>query len=130
MAVLFPVFKEISTQFSIAAVLVCILTNSVRGFQEVFIRNWRPVCNVVGDAIFGAEFAPFPSPLPPASGGAGRVISLPALLRTCLDRLFCEQPAVCSGRLIFSLSLAIPQFKLVTQKLPPIVLRAQAGSLP
>ena len=32
MAVLFPVFKEISTLFSIVAVLVCIPTNSVRGF--------------------------------------------------------------------------------------------------
>ena len=31
-AVLFPVFKGISTQFSIVAVLVCIPTNSVRGF--------------------------------------------------------------------------------------------------
>ena len=32
MAVLFPVFKEISTLFSIVAVLVCIPTNSVKGF--------------------------------------------------------------------------------------------------
>ena len=32
MAILFPGFKEISTLFSIAAVLVCIPTNSVRGF--------------------------------------------------------------------------------------------------
>ena len=32
MAVLIPVLKEISTLFSIAAVLVCIPTNSVRGF--------------------------------------------------------------------------------------------------
>ena len=32
MAVLFPVFQEISTLFSIVAVLVCIPTNSVRGF--------------------------------------------------------------------------------------------------
>ena len=32
MAVLFPVFKGISTLFSIAAVLGCIPTNSVRGF--------------------------------------------------------------------------------------------------
>ena len=31
-AVLFPVFKGISTLFSIVAVLVCIPTNSVRGF--------------------------------------------------------------------------------------------------
>ena len=30
---------------------------------------------MVGDAIFGAEFAPFPSPLPPASGRAGPVRS-------------------------------------------------------
>ena len=33
MAVLFPVFKGISTLFSIVAVLVCIPTNSVRGFS-------------------------------------------------------------------------------------------------
>ena len=32
MAVLFPVFKGIATLFSIVAVLVCIPTNSVRGF--------------------------------------------------------------------------------------------------
>ena len=32
MAVLFPVFREISTLFSIVAVPVCIPTNSVRGF--------------------------------------------------------------------------------------------------
>ena len=31
-AVLFPVFKGISTLFSIVAILVCIPTNSVRGF--------------------------------------------------------------------------------------------------
>src|SRR5574340_874406 len=31
-AVLFPVFEGISTLFSIVAVLVCIPTNSVRGF--------------------------------------------------------------------------------------------------
>ena len=32
MGVIFPVFKGISTQFSIVAVLVCIPTSSVRGF--------------------------------------------------------------------------------------------------
>ena len=32
MALLFPVFEGISTLFSIVAVLVCIPTNSVRGF--------------------------------------------------------------------------------------------------
>ena len=80
------------------------------------IRNWRPVCSAVGGAVLGAEPAPFPSSLPPASGGAGPVRSLPALLWTCSVPLFCERPAVCSGRLIFSLSLAVPQFKLVTHK--------------
>ena len=35
MAVLFPVFSEISTLFSIAAVLVCIPTNGVRGFPFI-----------------------------------------------------------------------------------------------
>ena len=33
---------------------------------------------------------------------------------SCSVPLFCELPAVCSGRLIFSLSLAIPQFKLLS----------------
>ena len=33
MAALFPVFQEIDTLFSIVAVLICILTNSVRGFH-------------------------------------------------------------------------------------------------
>ena len=39
MAVLFPVFQEISTLFSIAAVLVCIPTNSVRGFPFLHILS-------------------------------------------------------------------------------------------
>ena len=42
---------------------------------SLLVRNWRPVCSVVGGAISGAEFAPFPSPLPPASGGDGPVCS-------------------------------------------------------
>ena len=33
------------------------------------VRDWQPVCSLVGDALSGAEFAPFPSPMPPASGG-------------------------------------------------------------
>ena len=27
--------------------------------QDVLVRNWKPVCSLVGDAISGAEFAPF-----------------------------------------------------------------------
>ena len=71
---------------------------------------------MVGDAVLGADPAPFLSPLPPASSGTELVCSLRALLWTCSDPLFCERPAVCSGRLIISLSLAVPQFKMVTQK--------------
>ena len=94
----------------------------------------------LGDAVLGADPARFPSPLPPASGGAGPVRSLRALLWTCSEPLFCEWPAVCSGRLIFSLSLAIPQFKLVTHKSslrlssghsgPVLTLSNAAGSSP
>ena len=55
-------------------------------------------------------------PLSPTPCGAGPVRSLRSLLWTCSEPLFCERPAVCLGRLIFSFSLAIPQFKLVTHK--------------
>ena len=104
------------------------------------IRNWRPVCSAVGDAVLATEPAPFLSPLPPASGGAGPVLGLRALLWTCSVPLFCEQPAVCSGRLIFSLSFAIPQFKLESHKSslrlssghsgPVLTLSSAAGSSP
>ena len=91
--------------------------STIQNLRKSLVRNWRPVCSAVGDVVLGAEPAPFPSPLPPASGGAGPVRSLRwALLWTCSVPLFCERPAVCSGRLIFSLSFAVPQFMLVTHK--------------
>ena len=61
--------------------------------------------------------SPPPCLLPPAGWDwARQVHSRLAFLWTCSDPLFCEQPAVCSSRLIFSLSFAIPQFKLVSHK--------------
>ena len=68
------------------------------GSQEVFRQDPGPVCRVGGCGFSGAEFAPFPSPclLPPV--GMGRLfcgVSVP---------LFCEPPAVCSGRLTFPCS--------------------------
>ena len=61
-----------------------------------------------------------PFPVPPASslwrGWAGLKPVLRGLPWTCSVPLFCEQPAVCSGWLIFSLSFAVPHFKLVTHK--------------
>ena len=49
---------------------------TIENLRKSLVRNWRPVCSAVGDAVLGAEPAPFPSPLPPASGGAGPVCSL------------------------------------------------------
>ena len=73
------------------------------GLRKSLDRNRGPVCSVGGGGFSGAEFSPFPSPLPPTSSWDG-----PALLWSFSVPLFCEPPAVCSGRLIF---LAIPQFK-------------------
>ena len=49
-----------------------------------------PVCSVGGGGFSGAEFAPFPSPLPPTSSGDGA-----ALFWSFSVPLFCEPPAVC-----------------------------------
>ena len=40
------------------------------------VRNWEPVCSLVGGALSGAEFAAFPSPLPHASGPVCSWLSL------------------------------------------------------
>ena len=56
-------------------------------------------------AVSGAEFAPSPSPclLPPASSSL-----------ELLSRFVLQMAGSVSGWLIFSLSLAIPQFKLLS----------------
>ena len=54
----------------------------IQNLRRSLIRNWRPVCSAVGDAVLGAKPAPLPSPLPPASRGVGAVRSLGALLWT------------------------------------------------
>ena len=92
--------------------------STIQNLRKSLVRNWEPVCSLVGDAVFGAEFAPFPSPLPPASVGewAGPQLASssleflsPSFLlwtgRQCVSA-FCQ--------LILSLSLAIPQFKLLS----------------
>ena len=57
------------------------------GSQEVFRQEPGPVCRVGGRGFSGAEFAPFPSPLPPTSSEDG-----PALLWSFSVPLFCEPP--------------------------------------
>ena len=56
------------------------------GSQEVFRQDPGPVCRVGGGGFSGAEFAPFPSPLPPSSSGVGA-----ALLWSFSVPLFCER---------------------------------------
>ena len=51
MALLFPVFLRISTLFSIVAVLVCIPTNSVRGFP--FLHTLSRLLDSVGEGEGG-----------------------------------------------------------------------------
>ena len=41
------------------------------GLRKSLDRNRGPVCSVGGGGFSGAEFAPFPSPLPPTSSGDG-----------------------------------------------------------
>ena len=65
--------------------------------------------------VSGAEFAPFPSPLPPASGG-GWASPLQASSSLELLSPFVLQTACSVFRPVnfLSLSLAIPQFKLLS----------------
>ena len=78
--------------------------STIQNLSKSLDRAQRPFCSVGGGGFSGAEFSPFPSPLPPTSSGDG-----PALLWSFSVPLFCEPQVVCSGQLIFS--LAIPQFK-------------------
>ena len=43
--------------------------STIQNLRKSLVRNWKPVYSLVGDALSGAQFAPFPSPLPPASSG-------------------------------------------------------------
>ena len=75
--------------------------------RKSLVRSWRPVCSLVGDAISGAEFAPFPSSLFPASGGgwAGpqpassslELLSLSFVPKQCRP-LLSIQPTLAGGR--------------------------------
>ena len=93
------------------------------GLRKSLDRNRGPVCSVGGGGFSRAEFAPFPSPLPPSSSGDGV-----ALLWSFSVPLFCEPPAVCSGRLIFP---RCPQFKRApsdcSQGLRPVLTLSNAA---
>ena len=61
--------------------------STIQNLRKSLVRNWKPVCSLVGDALSGAKFAPFwlwlapASPLHPA--GDGPVRSQLALLWYC-----------------------------------------------
>ena len=42
--------------------------STIQNLRKSLVRSWKPVCRLVGGAVSGAKFAPFPSPVPPASG--------------------------------------------------------------
>ena len=43
--------------------------STIQNLRKSLVGDWKPVCSLVGDAISGATFDPFPSPWSPASGG-------------------------------------------------------------
>ena len=48
---------------------------TIQNLRRSLIRNWRPVCSVVGDSVLVAEPALFPSPLPQAGLGRSTAVS-------------------------------------------------------
>ena len=47
--------------------------STIQNLRKSLVRNWKPVCSLVGDALSGAEFAPFRpgAHLPPSSCPGG-----------------------------------------------------------
>ena len=68
--------------------------STIQNLRKPLVRNWKPVCSLVGDAVSGAEFASFPSPLPPDSGGGWASPQLTSSCLVLLSPLFCKPPAV------------------------------------
>ena len=80
--------------------------STIQNLRKALIRNWSPVCSLVGGALSGAEFAPFPSPLPPVSGrgwagppparSALELLSLSVVPKQC-HPLLSVQPLLAGG---------------------------------
>ena len=67
---------------------------TIQNLRTSLVRNWKPVCSLVGDALSGAEFAPFRLLLAPASpflqqGMGGSTAGYNSSL-VLLSPLFCE----------------------------------------
>ena len=88
--------------------------STIQNLMKSLVRNWEPVCSVVGGAVSGAKSTPFPSPLSPASSGGWAHLPPASSSLELLSPFVLRTSAVCLGWLVFSLSLAIPQFKLLS----------------
>ena len=94
--------------------------STTHNLRKSLVRNWEPVCSLVGDAVSLAEFAPFPSPLPPASGGgwAGPPPASSSLELLSLSFVLPMARSVWLAPFLpvnfLCLSLAIPQLKLLS----------------
>ena len=84
--------------------------STIQDLRKSLVRSWRPVCSLVRVPSLRLSLPLSPLPLPPAFSGGWASPRQPALLLNCSIPLFCGRPA----EWIFSLSLAIPQFKLVS----------------
>ena len=70
--------------------------STIQNLRKSLVRNWKPVCSLVGCALSGAQFAPFylwlalASPLPPAFGGGWASLQPASSSLVLLSPLFCE----------------------------------------
>ena len=71
--------------------------STIQNLRKSLVRNWEPVCSLVGGAISGSEFAPFPSPRLLPLAGDGPVLRRLALLWNCSVFLLFLSNAACSS---------------------------------
>ena len=99
--------------------------STIQNLRKSLVRNWKPVCSLVGDTLSGAEFAPFRLWLSPTclSAPGGRWASLlpassPLVLAQSFAHFLWESSLslfLSLSSFSFSLSLAIPQFVFLSQ---------------
>ena len=89
--------------------------STIQNLRRSLIRNWRPVCSAVGMRSLGLNLPLSPPPylLPPA--GLGRSVAC-ELFSGLAHGPFVLRLAGSVFGLVNLLSLAVPQFKLVTHK--------------
>ena len=87
--------------------------STIQNLRKSLVRNWEPVCSLVGGAVSGAEFAPFPSP-PCLRWGWDGLQPASSSLELFSPFVLQVTGSVFGPVNFLSLSLAIPQFKLLS----------------